>query len=114
MQRAFTSIFFSTLPLATLGCLIPLAAEAQITPDDSLGDESSVVTPLDSEGFAVDRIDGGATRGTGLFHSFQDFNVDAGRGAYFNNPAGIDNIFSRVTGTNVSNINGVLGQQFSF
>ncbi len=99
----------SLFPLVTLGCLIPLAAKAQITPDDSLGDESSVVTPLDAQGFAVDRIDGGATRGSSLFHSFQDFNVDVDRGAYFSNPAGIDNIFSRVTGTNISNINGVLG-----
>ncbi len=54
----------SLFPLVTLGCLIPLAAKAQITPDDSLGDESSVVTPLDAQGFAVDRIDGGATRGS--------------------------------------------------
>ena len=32
MQRAFYSIF-STLPLATIGCLLPLSAQAQITPD---------------------------------------------------------------------------------
>jgi hypothetical protein len=33
MQRAFNFIFFSTLPLATLGCLIPLSIQVQVTPD---------------------------------------------------------------------------------
>jgi filamentous hemagglutinin family protein len=57
----------------------------------------------------VDQINGGATRGTNLFHSFQEFNVGEGRSAYFTNPAGIENILTRVTGTNPSNILGTLG-----
>jgi filamentous hemagglutinin family protein len=81
--------------------------QAQITPDTILGSENSVVTPIN--GTLSDRIDGGATRGANLFHSFQEFNIDAGRGAYFSNPAGIDNILSRVTGNNPSNILGTLG-----
>jgi filamentous hemagglutinin family protein len=44
-----------------------------------------------------------------LFHSFQNFNIIAGHGAYFANPLGIANIFSRVTGSNRSNILGTLG-----
>ncbi|KYC40233.1 hypothetical protein WA1_27235 [Scytonema hofmannii PCC 7110] len=85
-------------------------AIAQNVPDSTLGTESSVVTPnVDVKGLASDRIDGGAVRGSGLFHSFQEFNVGEGRGAYFNNPAGVENIFSRVTGTNASNIFGKLG-----
>ncbi|MCC5603073.1 filamentous hemagglutinin N-terminal domain-containing protein [Nostoc sp. CHAB 5714] len=47
-------------------------------------------------------MDGGAVRGSGLFHSFQEFNVREGRGAYFSNPTGIENIFSRVTKSNAS------------
>lgn len=84
-------------------------AIAQITPDSSLGAESSVVNPDVINGVPSDRIDGGAIRGSNLFHSFQDFNVNAGRGAYFSNPAGIANILTRVTGGNPSNILGTLG-----
>ncbi|GET42647.1 two-partner secretion domain-containing protein [Microseira wollei] len=83
---------------------------AQITPDASLGAESSVVTPnVSINGSAGDRIDGGAIRGANLFHSFQQFNVGEGQRVYFANPTGIENIFSRVTGTNLSNILGTLG-----
>ncbi|KOP27916.1 filamentous hemagglutinin [Hapalosiphon sp. MRB220] len=84
-------------------------AIAQITPDNSLGAESSVVNPDVINGIPSDRIDGGAIRGSNLFHSFQDFNVNAGRGAYFSNPAGIVNILTRVTGGNPSTILGRLG-----
>src|SRR4028119_383803 len=82
---------------------------AQIVPDNTLGAESSVVTPDVINGIPSDRIDGGATRGANLFHSFQEFNVGEGRGAYFANPTGIENILTRVTGNNTSNISGRLG-----
>ena len=83
---------------------------AQITPDATLGAEGSVVTPtVGIGGQAVDRIDGGATRGINLFHSFLQFNVGEGQRVYFANPVGIENILSRVTGNNVSNILGTLG-----
>ncbi|MEH2035895.1 two-partner secretion domain-containing protein [Nostoc sp.] len=94
-----------------LGCVAGIAvsihpAFAQLTPDNSLGKERSQVIPINQNN---DRIDGGAARGTNLFHSFQDFNVGEGRGVYFANPQGITNIFSRVTGGNSSNIFGKLG-----
>ena len=82
---------------------------AQITPDNTLGEERSVVTPEVIQGKPSDRIDGGATRDANLFHSFQEFNVDEGRGAYFSNPDGVENILSRVTGGSRSEILGALG-----
>ncbi len=82
---------------------------AQIVPDSTLGAESSVVTPDNIGGIESDRIDGGATRGANLFHSFQEFNVGEARGVYFTNPTGIENILTRVTGSNSSNILGRLG-----
>ncbi|HEY9610078.1 filamentous hemagglutinin N-terminal domain-containing protein, partial [Allocoleopsis sp.] len=80
---------------------------AQITPDSTLGAESSVVTPnVNVRGFSAERIEGGAVRGANLFHSFQEFNVGDGQRVYFANPTGIENILSRVTGNNLSNILG--------
>ena len=82
---------------------------AQITPDATLGTESSVVNSDVIKGIPSDRISGGAIRGSNLFHSFQEFNIKEGRGAYFANPEAIENIFSRVTGSNPSNLLGTLG-----
>lgn len=83
----------------------PDPALAQITPDDTLGVERSIVTPFGQ----IDVIEGGAVRGINLFHSFQDFNIDADRGAYFFSPANIQNILTRVTDQNPSYILGTLG-----
>ncbi len=97
-----------TLPL--ISCFtIATKTNAQITPDNTLGNENSIVTPGDVNGLPSDIITGGATRGGNLFHSFQDFNVFEGRGAFFENPAGIFNILNRVTGNNISEILGTLG-----
>lgn len=85
-------------------------ARAQIEPDTSLGSESSeVIRDVEIRGRPGDRLEGGARRGSNLFHSFREFGVLEGRAAYFSNPDGIDNIFSRVTGSNPSAIAGTLG-----
>ncbi len=96
--------------LTAIWCATQLTALAQIVPDNTLGNENSVVTPnINIRGINSDRIDGGAIRGGNLFHSFQEFNVNEGRGAYFSNPDNIVNILTRVTGGNVSEILGTLG-----
>ncbi|BAZ51637.1 filamentous hemagglutinin outer membrane protein [Nostoc sp. NIES-4103] len=106
MQGLRRSLFLITFPLVTLGCLASLdTAKGQIIPDNSLGAEKSVV----NSNANTDQIDGGARRGANLFHSFQEFNVGKEGKAYFSNPAGIENILSRVTGENPSNIFGTLG-----
>ena len=85
------------------------AQVSNIVPDNTLGDESSqVIENFNDQPIEV--ITGGAQREQNLFHSFQEFNVSEGRGAYFNSPdVNIQNIFSRVTGRNPSDIMGVLG-----
>jgi len=90
-------------------CLFPGGAIAQIIPDSSLGPESSRTVPNTINNLPSDRITGGAIRGVNLFHSLREFNISEGRGAYFENPSGITNIFTRVTGGKSSNILGTLG-----
>ncbi|MEM8640636.1 MAG: filamentous hemagglutinin N-terminal domain-containing protein [Cyanobacteria bacterium P01_G01_bin.54] len=96
------------LPLLTgLGSIAySVSAQAQLIPDQTLGAEGSVVTPVHT---TRDRIDGGAIRGTNLFHSFAEFNIDPGHSVYFSNPSSIRNILTRVTGNNISEIFGTLG-----
>ncbi|MDB9341350.1 MULTISPECIES: filamentous hemagglutinin N-terminal domain-containing protein [Cyanophyceae] len=98
--------------LATSGVTTTLshAAIAQIVPDATLGVESTIVTPnADVRGLPASLIEGGATRGVNLFQSFSEFNIGDGQRVYFNNPTGIENIFTRVTGSGLSNILGTLG-----
>ncbi len=87
---------------------------AQVAPDDTLGAERSVIDFVDSEdsssnSFYSGQIGGGAIRGANLFHSFRDFNVAVGESLYFQNPPGVENIISRVTGTGSSYIEGTIG-----
>ena len=87
--------------LSIFGCLFARDTLAQITPDNTLN------TQVNSQG-NVSEITGGQTRGDNLFHSFQDFSVATGSEAFFNNADNISNIFSRVTGGNVSQIDGLI------
>jgi filamentous hemagglutinin family protein len=91
------------LSLCTLGYLYATSntALAQVTSD------GTVNTQVNQNG-NVAKITGGETRGGNLFHSFRDFSVGTGETASFLNSNDIANIFSRVTGGNISNINGLI------
>ena len=80
-------------------------AIAQVIPDRTLGSESSIVQNRSG----TQQIGGGATRGRALFHSFSMFNIGTSDRAYFESPDGISTIFSRVTGKEISTIDGTLG-----
>ncbi|BAZ47165.1 hypothetical protein NIES4102_42110 (plasmid) [Chondrocystis sp. NIES-4102] len=81
-------------------------AKSQIVPDQTLGMESSQINSVDE---LRNHIEGGVIRGNNLFHSFQEFNVEQGTSVNFSNPENIVNIFSRVTGKDISDISGTLG-----
>ncbi|MEH1902763.1 MAG: filamentous hemagglutinin N-terminal domain-containing protein, partial [Nostoc sp.] len=101
--KIYIILFFSNIFTYFLNDFHP--ANAQIIPDNTLGTEKSTITPQNLH----ELIGGGAIRGENLFHSFQEFNVNQGQQVYFTNPAGINNIFTRVTGNHISKIFGTLG-----
>lgn len=87
-----------------LGCLAtPIPVSAQIIPDATLPQNSTVNVEAE-----INRIVGGTRAGGNLFHSFQEFSVPEGITAYFDNPFDLQNIIARVTGGNISNIEGIL------
>lgn len=77
-------------------------AWAQISSDGTVGSQVSSPRP------GAFLINGGATRGSNLFHSFSEFSVPSNGFAYFNNLTSIQNIITRVTGGSISNIDGLI------
>lgn len=87
----------------TLALLLAAApVPAQVITDGSLGPAQSLAGP----DFAI-TADLGRIAGANLFHSFRRLNLSSGQSATFSGPAGIANIFSRVTG-GASTIDGTI------
>ncbi len=95
--------FIAFPKISILLCLFASPTTAQIVPDNTLP-QNSIVTPQGN----VIQIDGGTERGNNLFHSFEQFSVPTDNTAFFNNVVNIENIFSRVTGASISEINGII------
>jgi filamentous hemagglutinin family protein len=101
MKQSFSLL--GKISLLTFGYLSVFSNHslAQVTSD------GTVNTQVNQNG-NVAEITGGETREGNLFHSFQDFSVGTGNEAFFNNADNISNILSRVTGGNISNIDGLI------
>lgn len=107
MSCFFKQQLFHGLWLSGSLCLFPLSttsqAQSQTIPDRTLPNNTVVIPNGNTK-----IIEGGTKSGSNLFHSFQEFSVPTGQEAYFNNALDIQNILSRVTGGNISNIDGTL------
>ena len=94
---AFLSGFISGL--LTLGINLP--ASCQVLSDEITN------TTVNKNGNNFTILDG-IQRGNNLFHSFKEFSIPTGGSATFQNSSAIENIINRVTGGNVSNIDGLI------
>jgi filamentous hemagglutinin family protein len=81
-------------------------AQAQVTPDGSFG------TTVTTNGLEQ-TIGDGHRVGANLFHSFDQFSVPIGGAAIFDNALDITTIFGRVTGGQLSQIDGLIQAQGS-
>ncbi len=96
-------IFLSGLiSVLTSGIMLP--AYSQVTSDNTTN------TTVNSNGNNFDILDG-IQKGNNLFHSFKEFSIPTGGTATFKNYTDIGNIINRVTGGNISNIDGLIKAQ---
>ena len=83
------------------------ACAQRMRADDTLAVPTTVDT-VDNQQFT---IDGGTRLGDSLFHSFEAFSIPTNGSAIFNNPTDVVNIINRVTGGQVSDIDGLIKAQ---
>jgi len=97
------SVFSSIVCVGAAIAVVPATAQPIVPADDGTG---TVVTPADNRF----QIDGGtrSTDGANLFHSFEEFGLETGQVADFLTTPNTENVLGRVTGGNISVIDGLL------
>ncbi|MBD2489069.1 S-layer family protein [Aulosira sp. FACHB-615] len=106
-----TFVGFAVLSVICLSAVDNNGVHAQVIQDNTLN--TSVTSTNSINGSNLYTITNGERVGNNLFHSFSQFSIPRGDSASFQNATDIQNIFSRVTGGNISNINGEIHAQHS-
>lgn len=102
MKPSICRFLWLASSLAASYCMAGSPVRSQIAADGSLPTQ---VSTTDNANYT---IEGGSQVGNNLFHSLREFSVPAGGSAFFNNAPDVQNIISRVTGGNISSIDGIL------
>ncbi len=103
-HKVFCRLFMSVCSVLWVG-----GAWSQMARDGSLGQTPGA---LSGPHYTIDvQNSAEQIRGNNLFHSFSEFNVNTGQTATFTGPNSIANIINRVTGQNLSNIDGAINSR---
>lgn len=94
------------LAVTAFAALAPLMVSAQIATDGAVGQATTISGPELRIPAALGQRTGG-----NLFHSFAIFNVPSGGSAVFEGDAALTAVIGRVTGGEVSKINGLLASE---
>ncbi|WP_414620210.1 filamentous hemagglutinin N-terminal domain-containing protein [Calothrix sp. CCY 0018] len=99
--------FLSGLISSLLTSGITLPAIAQVSSDGTTNTTNTTVNSTNNNF----NILNGIQKENNLFHSFKEFSIPTGGSATFNNSTDVVNIINRVTGGNISNIDGLIKAQ---
>ncbi|KAB8331907.1 S-layer family protein [Scytonema tolypothrichoides VB-61278] len=111
LSPLFSNVTLQSLSVGSVylySLLISSPVQAQISSD------GTVPTNVTQSG-NVFEITGGTQAGSNLFHSFKEFSIPTGSEAFFKNTTNVNNInfiINRVTGGSISNIDGLIRENY--
>ena len=107
-SKISSKVDFANIKIIALGAIAFYDLYAHNTVQAQIVEDNTLSTEVISENNRDFTVNAGEQRGNNLFHSFQEFSIPNNGSVLFNNPISIENIISRVTGSSVSNISGLI------
>lgn len=102
--KIMKQVLYQLLLFISFNCFLATSsAGAEVVPDSTLPVNSKITQTGN-----ITTISGGTQAEGNLFHSFETFNIPTNTEAIFNNSTAVKNIITRVTGSNTSQIDGLI------